>query len=77
MKVELTSYIFGLQASKFKSRVELDERMKSLVNYIDGFYNTLDIRVVFSHLEVWNGTDRIPLSTDAREVTAFIIPSVG
>uniref|UniRef100_F6VBC2 Zinc metalloproteinase n=1 Tax=Ciona intestinalis TaxID=7719 RepID=F6VBC2_CIOIN len=55
------------QAAKY-SRVDLDNRIKELVNYINGFYKKLKIHVVLSHIEVWKTQDKIPLKTNAQEV---------
>ncbi|XP_078487165.1 zinc metalloproteinase-disintegrin-like NaMP isoform X1 [Ciona intestinalis] len=55
------------QAAKY-SRVELDTRIKELVNYINGFYKKLKIHVVLSHIEVWKTQDKIPPKTNAQEV---------
>uniref|UniRef100_H2YZ97 Uncharacterized protein n=1 Tax=Ciona savignyi TaxID=51511 RepID=H2YZ97_CIOSA len=50
------------------TRIELDSRVKELVNYLHGFYKKLSIHVVLSHIEVWSSRDKIPLKTNAKEV---------
>uniref|UniRef100_H2YZ98 Uncharacterized protein n=1 Tax=Ciona savignyi TaxID=51511 RepID=H2YZ98_CIOSA len=57
------------QVSRSKhTRIELDSRVKELVNYLHGFYKKLSIHVVLSHIEVWSSRDKIPLKTNAKEV---------
>jgi len=50
-------------ASKY-IRSALDDRVKEIVNYVDGYYKVLGIRVVLSHLEVWTASDKVALRTD-------------
>ena len=61
------------QARIFKTRIALDARIKELANFVDGFYQKLGIRVVLSHVEVWNHTDRIALSSNPTTVSVYRI----
>ena len=49
----------------------LDARIKELVNFVDGFYQKLGIRVVLSHVEVWNRTNRAEVSDNPTQVRNF------
>ncbi|CAK8682793.1 unnamed protein product [Clavelina lepadiformis] len=66
--VEMLVVVDNANAKKFTDRIELDGHVKNLVNHLDGFYQKLGIRIVLSHIEVWNHTDQAELSTDAGEV---------
>ena len=44
--------------------------MKEIVNMLDGFYQRLNIRIVLSHIEVWNHTNLISNSTNPTVVSA-------
>ncbi|XP_076825751.1 zinc metalloproteinase-disintegrin-like MTP8 isoform X1 [Clavelina lepadiformis] len=66
--VELLVVVDNAMAKKFANRIELDGHVKNLVNHLDGFYQKLGIRVILSHIEVWNDTDLVELSIDPQEV---------
>ena len=61
------------QARMYKTRIALDARIKELANFVDGFYQKLGIRVVLSHVEVWNHTDRVALSSNPTTVSVYRI----
>ena len=46
--------------------------MKEIVNEVDGFYSSVDIRVILSNLEIWNSGDKIESDTDATKVGNLI-----
>ncbi|CAK8682796.1 unnamed protein product [Clavelina lepadiformis] len=71
--LELLIVVDNAMANKFTDRIKLDGHVKNLVNQIDGFYQKLGIRVILSHIEVWNDTDRVELSTNTYQVlNAFL-----
>ncbi|CAH2327511.1 disintegrin and metallo ase domain-containing 15 isoform X2 [Pelobates cultripes] len=48
----------------YKDLKSLQIRMLEIVNKVDAFYRTLNIRVVLVSVEVWNMEDQITVSTD-------------
>ncbi|XP_076825747.1 uncharacterized protein LOC143471228 isoform X2 [Clavelina lepadiformis] len=66
--IELLLVVNSEETQKFSNQAELEAHVKQLVNLADAFYHGLGIRIVLSHMEIWNGTDQIPLKTNADEV---------
>lgn len=59
--------------NKFKSRKELHEHVKEVVNYLDGMYKKLDLRVVLLHVEVWEKEDKIVSDAVPENVLAAFL----
>ena len=54
----------------FPNRRELIRRCLRIVNYADGFYHFFGVRIILSHLEIWD-TDPIRVVSDPEEVSYY------
>ncbi|KAJ7307338.1 hypothetical protein JRQ81_009348 [Phrynocephalus forsythii] len=57
--------------AEFKLDPDLEQiqiRMSEIANYMDGFYQTLGLRVALVGVEIWNDRDRVPVDGSPQEV---------
>ena len=57
-----------MKFQKYSTKAAVEAHVKEIVNFVDGYYRELDIRVILSHIEVWNNGDRSLVSNDAEAV---------
>jgi len=64
-------FIFS-QYKKYSNISKIDAFVKETVNYVDSFYQALNINVILSHIEVWNRRDEVKLSEPDQVIVKYI-----
>jgi len=63
------AWFFGFyQYTKFSSSESVLFYLKTIVNYVDGWYQEFGVRVVLVHAEFWNNKDQFEIVSDGNQV---------